>query len=380
METPVKTRFVLSLLALILFQCKPQDTDKKITEDLEKIQSEFIPDKREKFFDFEVEKQVIHGKTDQAQIKAAIAEYVAKNANLTDSIALLPAKELGSDTLAFVRISVANIRSKPGHSAELSTQALMGTPIRVLDKKGSWYLVQSPDHYLGYVDSGALSFDNQAFNESKKLVFSQAYGTVHETQSAGSLPVTDIVFGDLVGEKGRSGNIVEVAIPGGRSGYLPASQLMELDDYLAQANRNDIENIAVQLMGVPYLWGGTSFKGVDCSGFTRTVYMGKGLYIPRDASQQAKVGQRIEVAEDFSNVQKGDLLFFGRDRDHVTHVALYLGDKRFIHSSGMVRYASFDSTAANYDAYNLKRLLFAQHLSADDTKLKLNDSSFYSTL
>ena len=125
-----------------------------------------------------------------------------------------------------------------------------------------------------------------------------------------------------------------------------------------------ILHTAHTLMGVPYLWAGTSAKGVDCSGFVRTVFYLHDILLPRDASQQASVGQRLDIAPDFKNLQPGDLLFFGRKAttlraEGISHVGIYIGQGRFIHAQGDVHVSSLISTDSLFDAFNLNRLLFA---------------------
>ena len=154
--------------------------------------------------------------------------------------------------------------------------------------------------------------------------------------------------------------------PDGRVGYILRSEAMREGEGRKNL-KQDAEAIiatAKSLMGVPYLWGGTSSKGVDCSGLVRTSLFMHDIIIPRDASQQAYTGEHIDIAPDFSNLQPGDLLFFGVKategrRERVVHVAIYMGNKRFIHSQGSVRINSFDAEDELFDSYNLNRLLFA---------------------
>src|SRR5690606_1591432 len=103
------------------------------------------------------------------------------------------------------------------------------------------------------------------------------------------------------------------------------------------------------LLGRPYMWGGTSTKGMDCSGFTKTVYFLNGFQLPRDASQQVFAGSLVSKnPEEYSSFKKGDFLFFGTrgtegKPDKVVHVAMYLGDGRFINASGEIKIESLNS-------------------------------------
>lgn len=108
-------------------------------------------------------------------------------------------------------------------------------------------------------------------------------------------------------------------------------------------------------------------KGVDCSGFTKTVYLMNGIELLRDASQQATMGVGIEAGKDFENLQKGDLIFFNRnagehDLRRITHVAIYLGNRFFIHSSGRVRIGSFEPASPYFEPSLLARYACARRL------------------
>ena len=114
--------------------------------------------------------------------------------------------------------------------------------------------------------------------------------------------------------------------------------------------------------GFPYLWAGMSPKGMDCSGFVRTVLFMHDIIIPRDAGPQSRTGERIYGTED---LQPGDLVFFGRKdaaAPKVSHVGFYLGEGRFIHSLGLVKIGSFRPEDPEYDAYNTGRYLFASRV------------------
>jgi cell wall-associated NlpC family hydrolase len=118
--------------------------------------------------------------------------------------------------------------------------------------------------------------------------------------------------------------------------------------------------------GSPYLWGGTSVKAPDCSGFVKTVYFMGGVILARDASLQFLHGSEVDISSGLNDLEPGDLLFFGRPTGsgakRITHVGFYLGNTEVIHSSGMVRINSLDSTRSNYNPYLRETLQGARRI------------------
>ena len=114
-------------------------------------------------------------------------------------------------------------------------------------------------------------------------------------------------------------------------------------------------------MGISYLWGGHSTKGLDCSGFTSTVFRANGYQLPRDANMQVDLGEEIEPAGDFSNVNAADLIFFGSEKN-ITHVGICLGGSYFIHCSGDVHVNSLDENDPLYNEHRKKSLRYIKRI------------------
>lgn len=271
-----------------------------------------------------------------------------------------------------INVSVCNMRVKGDYPAGMATQGLLGMPVRIL-QQGSWLEVETPEGYVSWVHNGTVHRVTREqltqWNSKPMLVVTAQYSTVLSQPRKNSLPVSDVVACDRLIYLGKRGNYYKVAYPDGRIGYISRNDGEEIGAWRKKLSykAEDILKTAKAMIGVPYMWGAMSTKGVDCSGFVRTVLLQHDIIIPRDAYQMAKKGKHIDIAPDFSNLEPGDLLFFGRKETmtepaHVSHVAFYLGDKKFIHSLGMVRIASFDPKDPDYDEYDLKRLLWAQRI------------------
>lgn len=384
----------------ILGACTPQKESNELAEVLnttiERIKSQYAPDKRVALFDVETmlraDTVILKGETDQPLAKEALLSQLAQqNYQIVDSINTLPDASLGEDTLGVVYISAANIRSQPQHSGELATQATMGMPLKILKKQGEWHLVQTPDKYISWMQGSFVPMNKaayEAWQAKNKVIFTEMYGYAYEQPVKNTGTVSDLVAGNVMELVDETPFSYEVRLPDGRSAYVRKNESALFDEWVAEAEATEatVVNTAFKLMGVPYLWGGTSAKGVDCSGFTKTIYFMNGKILPRDASQQVFAGELVDEAKKFEALRPGDLLFFGRaatdsTRERVTHVGMWIGDDQFIHSPGLearVKISSIDPESEYYDAFNLNRYLRTKRIiNSQQDIIALKDTKLF---
>ncbi|WP_162339782.1 C40 family peptidase [Cyclobacterium salsum] len=376
----MKNLFLLSIvLVLIFFSCQAPMQEERVQSIIDSTRADFAPDKRIALFDIYWEKGTLAGETNLPEAhQALLQKLAADNLPFKDSITLLPESGLGEATFALVTNSVANIRSEPKHSAELATQALMGTPLNILKESGSWYLVQTPDDYISWVDAAAIvPIDQKSLDDwmgKEKVVVTEMIGNVYTDKNQEGI-VSDITAGNVLEIVERFPQGYQVVLPDGRTGFIAADMAVPYEDWINSRSTDDTSLVqtAKRMMGSPYLWGGTSPKGMDCSGFTKTIYFLNGMVIPRDASQQILEGELIDSDKNWKNLEIGDLLFFGvpateNSRERVVHVGMWIGDNQFIHSRGRVRISSFDPNDENYDAYELGRYLRTKRIRQNPTE------------
>ncbi|WP_298765194.1 C40 family peptidase [uncultured Polaribacter sp.] len=373
------TKFLKTFALVLLLISTACNNKNKLSEQLESIHSaiknEFAPDKRVAIYDINFKtknsKIVAYGITDSKEgYQKLLDSLKSLDVDFIDKIRVLPDEIIGDKMYAVARNSVINIRSKPKHSAELGTQGLLGMSLRVLDKEGDFYRIQTPDNYISWVDKGGITKMNKkefdAWKNSKKVIFTKNFGFVYADKNEESNIISDISLGGLLQYLSEDTSFYAVKYPDNRTGFVKKSEGLLYDNWLNNLayNKNNIEKTAKAMQGFPYLWGGTSAKGMDCSGFTKMVYLMNGFVIPRDASQQINAGKKVDLKLGFSDLQKGDLLFFGKKatsekKQRVTHVGIWLGNgkQEFIHASGNVHISSMDKTQPNYDEFNKNRYL-----------------------
>ncbi|NDP20865.1 MAG: C40 family peptidase [Paludibacter sp.] len=398
---PIKNIFLLLLVCFFYNSdfCVANDSVKHniINSEIIKIKKKFAPDSRLVVFDVGIindssGQNVLQGKTNSV---IAFNELIAQINHLKipylNKIVQLPDSSLTEKSYGVVCQSVINLRSHPHHSSEMLSQALLGMPVLILEQTSGWLRVQTPDNYIAWTEkSSIVRFNKNQMNQwtsDRKVLFCNDFGHSYEKPDNKSQRVSDLVWGDVLMCVSESKKFIKVAYPDQRVAFVEKQFCRDYQSWINEPNPTPaiIVSTAKKFMGIPYLWGGTSVKGVDCSGFTKMIYFVNGIIIQRDASQQALYGKQVNLENGFDEISAADLLFFASESNGdlakaITHVGLYLGEMKFIHASGRVSINSFDSRSPLFSSYRLNTLVkYQNYLNNIGSTgiLKIKDSPFY---
>jgi cell wall-associated NlpC family hydrolase len=236
--------------------------------------------------------------------------------------------------------SVADVRRTPSHASELVTQLVCGDAVDPLKTAGEWVLVRLDDPYIGWVRSwhlkGVRRSEQDAFLSAARHRVSDNVVQLREEPDDGALAVGEAVVGTpVVAEAAPRRGWRQVTLPDGAAGYLRARSV-EKRGVPLEPSREGLVASALRFLGVPYVWGGTTPKGFDCSGLVQRAFRLNGIKLPRDSDQQAAFG-REKSAGSPGELQTADLLFFGKSVKQITHVAVYTTEGFFVHARGFVR-------------------------------------------
>ena len=373
-----KATGIFFLWVFSTLHCHAMAQEGDMQQIIEAVQEKYAPDSRVELFRIVATQQqdtlLLEGETtSEPAYLELILQSKKVSAKVSDNIRLLPDKKLGDETGGVIYNSVGTLRSEPRYGSELVSQALLGMPVKILEKKDGWLRIQTPDRYIGWINGSVKTMTRKSLQEylrKPKIIITSVCGQSFESQDAASFPVSDLVAGDMLTVRSEKERFYEVVYPDGRAAYVKKTDAVEVSDWLRDVTMSgeSVVNTALRFKGIPYLWGGTSSKGLDCSGFTKLVYFLHGLILARDASQQVLYGKLIDEAGNFGEALPGDLLFFGSkassedSKEKVVHVGIYIGDKRFIHASDYVRINSFDPSDPLYDEFNANRYLRTQRI------------------
>jgi len=363
-----------ALFLLLACSESPETLIKKFNQSTAQIATQTIPDKALDVFNFQLLKDpgwILTGETtvpEAADRVRHLADSLLGGGAYQDDIQLLPDPALGDSAFAVVIVSVTPLRRAPKHASEMLDQVIMGNSLRLLEKRGDWYRVKNHYGYTGWINKTALQrMDKKElgnWNNSNRIQVTALFSFVYQKPDFKALHLADLVLNATLKKIGRKGKWIQVELADGESGFVPAADLGPLVENIDPRTipPEMIVRSAKRMLGIPYLWGGKSSKANDCSGFTQTVFRANGIQLPRDARQQALLGETIVPENNFSNIQPGDLLFFGSGK-RITHVGISLGCYDFIHQDSDVHVNSFNEKADNFNAYRkgtlklIKRIL-----------------------
>jgi cell wall-associated NlpC family hydrolase len=253
--------------------------------------------------------------------------------------ALLPVVQLAAQPAAeaVVTASVENLYSAPDASRDVVTQAFIGQIVRPLESKQGFVRVRTPDAYEGWIPAAALrrypAGEARRYARSGQVaeVTSLMANVYREPDVTTARPRTQAPLGARLEWTGTREGWHGVRLPDGTTGFVQAGDVRIVEATAARppVTGEDVVRTARRFLGVPYLWGGMSSLGVDCSGLVSRAYGTHGLTVPRDADLQFDDPRAAHVSRE--SLQPGDLLFFGRTK--ITHVGIYAGQGTFVHAT-----------------------------------------------
>lgn len=234
-------------------------------------------------------------------------------------------KKTSMPIYGFCHLSVIPVREIPSDLSQMTTQLLFGDVFEVIDTKDNWLQIENAfDDYSGWIDSKQqITIHQEEFDRLKNTHYTNENpgelilnGEPYPLLAACSFPTKDLFeIGD---------NSFEIRLA--------------LHPFSEKAF-GKITSIALSYLNAPYLWGGKTSFGIDCSGFTQSVYKIAGIKLKRDASQQAMQGETLSF---LSEARPGDLLFFDNEEEQIIHVGILLNEHKIIHASGKVRIDKID--------------------------------------
>ncbi|CAN5752239.1 C40 family peptidase [soil metagenome] len=304
---------------------------------IERFRRDQLHDWRSGVFDVYPEirrqKAVLTGQSTDGAAVVRLLEFLRDHGvEALDEVMRLPDPSFGDSRCALVRSAVAPIYAEPRLPAPQISQLVLGMRVELLSRMGDWVRVRGEDGYIGWVHAGYVQSG------------SDEWAFAWERASSGE-PVVSL-GAELLDDDGRTlarlpwgARLLRRAgschLPDGRDGNIANGEVVDvhrLVDWFPHRG-DSIARTARRWLGAPYLWGGVTLNGVDCSGFSQAVMWMHGIAMPRDSDLQADTAVGIELPASLGDLRAGDLLFFADKGERVSHVAISLGGSLIIHSA-----------------------------------------------
>jgi SH3-like domain-containing protein len=238
-----------------------------------------------------------------------------------------------------INVSVSNHYSKPSSISDVVTQGLLGEKVEIIETRETHSKIRQHDGYVSWIPVDQLVTATDPVGEV--ALIRSHFVPIYSSPSCIAPRIRDAVVGSQLQILTYQDDWCQIILPDESFGWVGREHFASMLPFSSES----IISVAQEFLGYQYFWGGSTPKGFDCSGFVQRVFSLHGLTLPRDAWQQQQYHQ---VSTDYNDAQPGDLLFFSRQSNKVTHVAISLGEQRYIHASGWIRLDSFNEDDENF--------------------------------
>ncbi len=227
----------------------------------------------------------------------------------------------------YVNEPVVNMRENPTHESKVVSQTIFSENITLENEFEDWAYITTPDQYSGWIPKNSFVATEEPYDVSLKVsrFAAHIYG-VKDTEFG---PIKTLPYGSQLHSLDETDpRWIKIGLPDGGEYYIQKGDVA-LEQKLF--NKEDLVTFSQKFLGLPYTWGGRSSFGYDCSGFVQMLYNQIDIALQRDSKLQVNDGRFQTIC--VSDIELGDLIFFGKSEEKIFHVGMYIGNEQFIHST-----------------------------------------------